>query len=33
LAFFSRNYSGRIFDPIRTDKRFDQVLRCAGVTK
>ena len=33
LAFFSRNYSGRIFDPIRTDKRFEQVLRCAGVTK
>ena len=33
LAFFHRNYTGSLFDPIRNDKRFQQVLRCTGVTK
>ena len=33
LAFFDRNYTGSLFDPIRNDKRFQQVLQCAGVTK
>ena len=32
LAFFDRNHTGSLFDPIRNDKRFQQVLRCAGVT-
>lgn len=32
LAFFYRNYTGSLFDPIRNDQRFQQVLRCTGVT-
>ena len=32
LAFFPLLHAGRQFDPIRTDKRFEHVLRCAGVT-
>lgn len=32
LAFFYRNHTGRLFDPIRHDKRFRQVLRCVGIT-
>lgn len=32
LAFFQREHSKRQFDPIRKDKRFQQVMQCAGVS-
>jgi hypothetical protein len=31
LAFFQWVQAGRQFDPIRNDKRFQQVMTCAGV--
>jgi hypothetical protein len=32
LAFFYRNHTSGVFDPIRQDTRFRQVQQCAGVT-